>query len=248
MFSAAFGTRAQDTIGDWKGTLQVGPRELRLVLHIAKGDDGNLKATLDSVDQRTNGIPVTSISLNDSKLAFTVDSLRASYEGRINREGTAIEGTWMQDRPLPLNFSRATTAAKTESKQDKLSDIEGSWSGTLKSGANELRIIFRIHNTEDGLSATLDSPDQNARGLPVTAVTRNGSSLKLELKQLGGMFEGKIDTNVSVIEGAWTQGGRTLPLVLKRLKGAGELDRPRSQNPIKPYPYREEDVLFISGD
>ncbi len=48
---------SQDVTGDWQGSLSAGGAELRLVLHITKGADGALKATLDSVDQGANGIP-----------------------------------------------------------------------------------------------------------------------------------------------------------------------------------------------
>jgi pimeloyl-ACP methyl ester carboxylesterase len=240
IFSAT-AARAQDVVGDWQGTLKPGPVELRLVLHIAKGDDGSLKATLDSIDQAANGIPVTSISLQDAKLSFTVESVHGSYEGKVNSDGTGIEGTWSQGPPLSLDFKRAV---KTQHKPAKPSDIDGAWMGTLDTRETKLRVVFHITNTEDGLMATLDSPDQNAKGLPVTAVTRNGSSLKLELKGIGGVFEGKIDKSLTSIEGTWTQGGATFPLVLKRAKDTAELERRRPQNPVKPYPYREEEVAY----
>ena len=234
----------QDIVGDWQGTLKAGPAELRLVLHIAQGDDGSFKATLDSVDQGVNGIPVTSISLKDSHVSFTVDSIHASYEGKITADGLSIEGTWTQRQSLPLTFERAAVPMKTEHKPAKPSDIDGIWSGTLDTGAITLRIVFHITNTEDGLTATMDSPDQNAKGLPVTAVTRSGSSLILELKQVGGKFEGKINNDLTVIDGTWTQGGASLPLTLKRVKDAAELERRRPQNPRKPYPYREEEITY----
>jgi hypothetical protein len=242
--SMAGGAHAQDIIGEWQGTLKAGEAELRLVLHIAQGDDGSFKATLDSVDQGVNGIPVTSISLKDSHVSFTVDSIHASYEGRVNASGLSIEGTWTQRQSLPLTFERAAVPMKTEHKPAKPSDIDGIWSGTLDTGAITLRIVFHITNTEDGLTATMDSPDQNAKGLPVTAVTRSGSALILELKQVGGKFEGKINNDLTVIDGTWTQGGASLPLTLKRVKDAAKLERRRPQNPKKPYPYREEEVTY----
>jgi pimeloyl-ACP methyl ester carboxylesterase len=242
--SMAGGAYAQDIIGEWQGTLKAGEAEFRLVVHIIKGDDGNLKATLDSVYQGVNGIPVTSISLKDSSLSFTVDSIHGSYEGTVNPDGLSIEGTWTQRQSLPLKFERAAVPFKTEHKPAKPSDIDGIWSGTLEAGAITLRIVFHITNTEDGLTATMDSPDQNAKGLPVTAVTRSGSSLILELKQVGGKFEGKISGDLTTVDGTWTQGGTNLPLTLKRVKDATELERRRPQNPKKPYPYREEEVSY----
>ena len=42
----------------------------------------------------------------------------------------------------------------------------------------------------------------------------------------------------------FTQLGRPLPLTLKRVRNQSELERRRPQNPVKPYPYREDDVTF----
>jgi len=61
---------------------------------------------------------------------------------------------------------------------------------------------------------------------------------------MDGVYEGKISPDLATIDGAWTQHGRSFPLVLKRVKDASELQRRRPQNPVKPYPYREEDVSY----
>ncbi len=242
--AAACFASAQDIAGDWQGTLSANGAELRLVLHITKSDNGALKATLDSVDQNANGIPVSSISLKDSKLSLSVDAVHGSYEGKVAADGNTISGTWSQGQPLALDFKRATAPVKTEHEPAKPSDIDGTWMGSLDTGTIKLRIVFHIVNTEDGLTATLDSPDQGAKGLPVTSVTRDGAALKMEAKQLGGVFEGKIAADRSLIEGTWTQGGANLPLVLKPVKDQSELERKRPQNPTKPYPYREEEVSY----
>jgi pimeloyl-ACP methyl ester carboxylesterase len=235
---------AQNIAGDWQGTLKIGPSELRLVLHIAKGENGAFKATLDSIDQGANGIPVSSISLKESQLDLTIEAVHGSYQGKVNSEGTVITGTWTQTQPLPLEFRRTANPVKTEHKPAKPSDIDGDWLGTLDVNALKLRIIFHIINTADGLTATLDSPDQGANGLPVTSVIHTGFAIKMELKQIGGGFEGKLDKDLSTMEGIWTQGGGSLPLVLKRVKGAAELERRRPQDPTKPYPYREEELTY----
>jgi len=244
--SMALVANAQDVVGDWQGTLKAGGAELRLALHITKGDGGELKATMDSVDQGANGIPASAITLKGSQLNFTVEAWHGTYEGKVNAAGTEIDGTWSQGQPLPLLFERATSPAKTTHKPAKPSDIDGAWMGTLDAGAMKLRIVFHITNTEDGLTATMDSPDQNAKGLPVTTVTRDGASLKLEMKQIAGGFDAKIAKDLTTIEGTWTQGGSSLPLVLKRVKDAAELERRRPQNPVKPYPYRDEEVSYAN--
>ena len=242
--SLASVAQAQNIVGDWQGTLKAGEAELRLVLHIAKNVDGNLNATLDSVDQGANGIPVNSVSLKDSKLNLTVDAVKGTYEGTVNAEATAISGTWTQGQPLPLDFHRGSVTVKTEHKPAAPSDIDGDWLGTLDTGTMKLRVVFHITNTEDGLTATMDSLDQGAKGIPATAVKRDGASVKIELKQIGGAFNGKIAKDLSAIEGTWEQMGNGFRLSLKRVKAAAELERRRTQNPVKPYPYREEEVAY----
>jgi len=235
----------QDITGDWQGTLSAGGAELRLVLHLTKAPDGSLKATLDSIDQPGgNGIPVSSITLKDSQLHVGIDAVHGTYDGKVAPDAKTISGTWTQSQPLPLEFKRAAAPIKTEHKPATPSDIDGAWMGSLATGAVKLRVVFHIVNTEDGLTATLDSPDQGAKGVPTTSVTRNGGNLAIDVKSIGGSFAGAISPDLSSIDGKWTQGGGTLPLLLKKVKDQSELERKRPQNPVEPYPYREEEVSF----
>ena len=227
---AATLVRAQDIAGDWQGTLNTGMGELRLVLHISKAADGNLTATLDSVDQGANGIPVKSATLKVSKLKLDVEAVQGTYEGTVAADGKSISGTWSQGKSLPLEFKRSTTPIKTEHKPAKPSDIDGTWMGTLETGMSKLRVVFHIMNTEDGLIATMDSPDQGGKGIPTSSVTRNGSSLRIEAKGIGGVFEGNIAADLASIDGTWTQGGGTMPLALKRVKAQAEVE----DKPVKP--------------
>src|SRR5215469_13542238 len=235
---------AQTILGDWQGTLRIQAAELRLVLHVTKDDNGSLRATLDSLDQDAISIPVNSITLTGSDVNFSVFAVHGTYTGKLILDGNAIDGSWTQLQTLSLTFRRLTTPIKTEHKLSKPSDIDGAWWGTLNIGLVELRMVFHLTNTEDGLMATADSPDQNVRGIPVTTVTRTGPALKLEMKQLAGVFEGKLDPTLATIDGSWTQAGHTFPLTLKRLKNPADLERRRPQNPLKPYPYREEEVSY----
>jgi len=208
--------------------LNTGAGELRLVLHLTKASDGGLAAILDSVDQGANGIPVKSATLKGSKLSLDIEAVHGTYEGTVAADGNSISGTWSQGKALPLDFKRPTVPIKAEHKAAKPSDIDGTWSGTLDTGMGKLRVVFHISNTEDGLIATLDSPDQGAKGIPTTSVTRNGNSLKIESKAINGLFNGKIAADLSSIDGTWSQNGGEFALVLKRSKE-------QSQNaPVKP--------------
>jgi len=211
---------AQDIVGDWQGVLDTGQGQLHLILHLTKAANGSLAATLDSVDQGANGIPVATVTLKDSKLSLGVDVVNGTYEGTVKPDASEIDGTWTQGQPLPLNFKRAPTAsaapAKAAPKPAKPSDIDGTWQGTLGSGQGQLTVVVHITNTEEGLTATMDSPDQGIKGIPVTSVTRSGSAFSFEVTGIGGKFEGKISSDLKSIDGTWSQAGGSMPLLLKR--------------------------------
>ena len=204
--------------GDWLGTLNAGAVQLRLALHIAAAKDGSLTATLDSLDQGAMGIPVTSVTLKDSKLSLTVDAVHGTYEGTVNKDATGIDGTWTQGMPLELNFKRGVAPAAPEHKPAAPSDIDGTWQGALDAGTTKLRIVFKIVNTADGLTATMQSPDQSPALIPATSVTRGGGTLTIALKPMGITFEGKIAADLGSIDGTFTQMSTVLPLVLQRAK------------------------------
>jgi pimeloyl-ACP methyl ester carboxylesterase len=234
---------AQDIGGDWQGTLHAGVADLHLVLHIIKNDAGSFKATLDSVDQAAYGIPVSSISFKNSTLTLGVDAVHGSYEGKLSSNGSTFTGTWSQGQPLPLEFKRAAAPVKQHNPV-KPSDIDGTWLGMLDTGAIKLRVVFHIVNTDAGLLSTLDSPDQGANGLPTAKTARDGNTLIITVPAVGGVFEGKIASDMNSIDGTWKQGGNSLPLALHRVKDKAELERKRPQNPTRPYPYHEEEVSY----
>jgi uncharacterized protein len=114
--------------------------------------------------------------------------------------------------------------------------IEGIWEGNLKVFGTELRIVCKISkNSDDTLTATLDSPDQGVAGIPVEKVMVKDNTLYMEVNSVGGIFEGKISSDFLTIEGQWRQSGQSLPLTVKRVNTAIEILRP--QEPKKPYPY-----------
>jgi len=125
------------------------------------------------------------------------------------------------------------------------SGIEGIWEGKLKVPGIELRIVFKISKNPDGtLTATLDSPDQGVTSIPVEEVIFKDNTLRLNVKSVGVVYEGKVSEDFLVIDGAWKQSGQTLPLTVKRVDKAVEMLRP--QEPKKPYPYIERQVEYTN--
>lgn len=202
--------------GDWRGTLTPDGAELRVIFHFVAGTNGALSGTLDSVDQGANGIPITSATLNGSKLSLTVDAVHGTYEGALNSDATAIKGTWSQGMPLELNLERGVFKI-AEAKPAAASDIDGNWQGTLDIGSQKLRIIYQIANTQDGLTAKLQSPDQGGTWTAAYPMTRSGVNVTIPIKAIGSTYAGKLSADLTSIDGTFEQGGQSFPLALKRV-------------------------------
>jgi pimeloyl-ACP methyl ester carboxylesterase len=121
-------------------------------------------------------------------------------------------------------------------------EIAGDWHGILKIQGVQLRVVFHIQKTESGYSATMDSPDQGANGIPVTSASREEAVVKLSISHAGIAYEGTLGADGN-ITGTFKQAGLSLPLNLSRQVVEKEVFA-RPQEPVKPYPYREEEVFF----
>lgn len=124
-------------------------------------------------------------------------------------------------------------------------DLNGAWRGTLSVGPMSLNVVLNLEQTEQGLTATLDSPDQNAKGIPATA-TIDGDKLTVNVTMLGAKYVATV--NDSILDGTFSQTGQSFPLRLTR-KSAGEVDRPQEAAIAADSnkPYREEEVTFVNG-
>lgn len=98
-------------------------------------------------------------------------------------------------------------------------EVAGTWNGVLVVPNGQLRINFHITATEDGYTATMDSPDQGAYGLPVTSVTYQANEVKITMKDLDLVYTGKLtEKSKDLIDGTLVQFGQTIEMDLKRKK------------------------------
>ena len=120
-------------------------------------------------------------------------------------------------------------------------DISGGWTGTLMVQGAELPLVFNFTKTATGYTATMDSPKQGVKGIPVDEVTFTDKKLTVMVFAAGMKYIGewKSDTEIT---GTFEQGSFTAPMTFT--KGVVEVIRP--QEPVKPYPYYTEDIQFTN--
>jgi uncharacterized protein len=232
--------------GTFSGSLQAGDAELHILLHLSRNSAGDLRATLDSLEQGVFAIEASHVSYSAGTLKVEVSSVGARYEGKVAADQNSIEGDWFQGAAsLPLHFKRETGAVARK-PSDAFFPIEGLWQGAIE--AHGLRLRFQLHishDTADQLIAALDSLDQAVAGLPATRISLKESTFHFEIPSLGGIYEGTLDPAKNTIHGTWSQTSvDSLALDFVRSDQTLELRRP--QTPTKPYPYREEEVSFTT--
>ena len=124
-------------------------------------------------------------------------------------------------------------------------EISGKWYGMLKLPGTELTIVVNISKTEAGAyTATMDSPDQGAFGIPVNSVRFENKQLELKIDALQAAYKAELVD--MVLKGTFTQMGQDLNLNLSQ----EEFKKPkalRPQEPQKPYPYHDEEVTFTNS-
>lgn len=148
---------------------------------------------------------------------------------------------WLAFHVVGLGMIRTAAAADPGTPA-----ITGVWVGALEIGAVKLKLVVEITPGDgDKLVGSLDSPDQNAFGIPIDEISIKDRTILLRLTRIGGSFEGLLTDDGKTIEGQWKQGTSSLPLVLR----PGEKIAPpkRPQEPKPPYPYRAEEVVVESG-
>jgi fermentation-respiration switch protein FrsA (DUF1100 family) len=122
-------------------------------------------------------------------------------------------------------------------------DLSGSWVGKLKlPNGIQLSIVFNLQKTVEGYSATLDSPDQGAKGIPCGKVKIENDSINIDVPSIVGSYSGKVNFDLKTITGKWFQAGSSFELNLEYTNEVAVPKRP--QEPKPPFPYNVEEVKF----
>jgi dipeptidyl aminopeptidase/acylaminoacyl peptidase len=134
--------------------------------------------------------------------------------------------------------------------QTPAKDFEGSWQGTLETGAQKLRLVVTVTKSDAGVySGKLESLDQGAT-IPIDTITINGDAMRLEIKSLTIVYEAVLNKERTELIGTFSQADQKFPLTLKRSEQAAATPTPAPTPTPKPdysapadAPYTAEEVL-----
>lgn len=98
-------------------------------------------------------------------------------------------------------------------------NISGDWEGNLHVSGMELPLVFHIKSADSGYTAEMDSPAQQAFGIPVDEISFEDGVLKLQVVPIGMTYSAKFNEETETFSGDFEQSGMKLPLELTRVSG-----------------------------
>ena len=147
-------------------------------------------------------------------------------------------------RSILLVLSVAVPPARAQDAADEHRRVAGAWMGSLPLDI-PFRVVLTVRAGGAALSGTMDFPDQNVRGLPLTEARMAGDSLHLRLAPAAVSFAGRLLAGDSIV-GVFAQGEQRFPLTFRRPTAEQLSGLARPQEPKPPYPYREEEVRIAA--
>ena len=93
-------------------------------------------------------------------------------------------------------------------------DLTGQWKGYMAVGQQAVPIIFNVTKKDATLAATMDSPMQGAKDIPVKSVEVNDDQITFSIAIAGAQYEATIKDRQ--LEGVWKQSGQAFPLIMAK--------------------------------
>jgi hypothetical protein len=200
------------------------------------------------LDQAVYGMEASKVSRIADTLQFELASVGAQFRGKISTDRKIVRGLWEQGGSgLPLEFEKRAVGTAARSSAQTISRVEGTWQGAIETGNMRMRLQLHLSHDDQGqLIAAIDSLDQSIQGIPASQVSESKNELKLELPAFHAQYVGTVSAAKNELDGTWSQNGNIEKLDFHRSDRVLDLRRP--QTPVKPYPYKADEVSISSVD
>lgn len=134
------------------------------------------------------------------------------------------ESNWiLTDSPKPLPGKSSPGDKRPPAKDLIAGPLNGSWAGRLPPQGDNLHLVLHGETSSGGIRATIDSPDQNAYGIPVSLISLKGDVVFFRIDNLDVSYEGKLDAAAKKITGTFVQHQKSFNLDFLQLP-AGKQD------------------------
>ena len=238
-----------DVEGRWDGV--IGPETLDLGVRVMLERDGDAwSGTIDIPDQGARGLPLVGVEVGTEGVRFTIDGVPGDPAFEGIPAGDRIEGTFSQGGQtfaFVLERSGGTIEAAPPRPPVEAAFV-GIWEGDIGPGVADIGVIVTFADEAGVLVGSLDIPIQGLEGLALEIREVSPERIVFSIIGIPGdpTFAG--DLGDDFIEGTFRQNGQELSFALDRVaEGEAPVGLNRPQEPVPPFPYREEEVRYRSG-
>jgi len=222
VFCARFDAQTKvSPAGHWEGSITIPSGELKVIIDLDRDAKGNWIGAVEMPAQGVKDLPLKDVSVSDESVSFGLPGGQGDpkFKGKLSADGSTLSGEFSQaggSAPFSLKRTGDATVAVPARIPAIPEKFTGTWEGKLESPAGSVRLSFNMSNKEDSAVGTIDSPDQGAAGIPMSLISVNDSSIKIEVKITSAGYNGKLSDDGKTLTGEWSQAGRTFPLVLTK--------------------------------
>lgn len=212
--------QAPSASGHWTGAIEVPGKPIQIEVDLKPSTGQDWVGTITIPAQNLKGFPLSDVQVQDRQVSFVMKQIPGSptFKGEVTTDGASILGDFTQgEGKTTFALKRAGEASITPPPKSTAitKDMEGQWSGTLDTGAQQLRLTLKLANGAEGATGTIISVDQGNSEIPIGSIVQSGSHLELTVPMVAGSFTG--DLKDGKLAGEWKQGPGTLPLTFTRV-------------------------------
>ena len=210
---------ASSAQGHWEGTIDVPGQPLAISVELSTTASGAWNGAITIPAQNVSAFPLSDITVKDAEVGFAMKGVPGDpmFKGKLASDPRTISGQMTQGgmtMPFTLTWKGEPKIEAPPKSTKVTGDFEGTWEGTLSAGGNQLRLIVKLANEGEAARGTMVSVDQGGGEIPITQITQAGAKLTLLIGPISGRYEGEL--KAGEIEGTWTLGPQSFPLVFKR--------------------------------
>jgi len=186
---------------------------------------GEFTGFVDLPDYGAKDIPIDNMGIVDGSFIFEIPSFKADFKGKLADKEIVGE---LKNKAVANAPSDSLTLIKGEYvaqtyklnlPKETMNQLLGQWNGQVTIQTASLTTVFRFEMSGNGdFVGFIDSPDQGAKGIPITDANLSDGKLTLKVASVSGEFKGKIASDKIV--GDWTQAGLNASTPVTLNKGA----------------------------
>ena len=218
---AATAQSTADPTGHWEGTITAPMGQIEFEVDVVR-ENGTLVATYAQKAQGLRGLPLTQVALDGRLFTFVLFNGGPGggvFKAEILADGKTMSGevkATIGSAPFMLYRTGEATMLARVKNVTVSSALEGTWTGSLDVGGNQIGLILTIANRPDGTASVLVAQTVRPEVQVDAALKENGTAVSIEVPATQGTWAGTLSGDT--MTGTWSQAGGSLPLTFARTK------------------------------